>query len=65
MLEICPRGLEGYSCDRRLNQNIVRDSGNINGIRVSLPPGSGIRQNLGTDSVLGKKTIFGIVMTEV
>ena len=48
------------------DQNTVRDSGNVNGIRdlIATRPGRGIRQNLSTDAGLGKKTILGMAMAD-
>lgn len=44
---------KGFYRDPGFDQNIVPDSGNVNG--VWLWRGSGIRQNLATDAGLGKK----------
>ena len=48
-----------------LDRNTSRDSRNVNGMRdLSATGGSGIRQNLGTDVRLGKKTFFGMATTK-
>ena len=49
-----------------IGRDSSRDSRNVNGMRdLSATGGSGIRQNLGTDVRLGKKTFFGMATTKV
>ena len=51
-------GLERYSLVPGFEQNTVRDSGSLwLGTGFDCFPGGGIRQNLGTNAVLGKRTI--------
>ena len=56
------KGISGIR-DLAKTQCWIRET--LTGYRCDCYPGSGICQNLGTASVLGKKTIFGIAMTEV
>ena len=60
---------ENVPCSRDpgFGHNKVRDSGNVKGIRYLTATGkaAGISQNLGPDAGLRKRTIFGIMMTEV
>ena len=49
-----------------IGRDSSRDSRNVNGMRdLSATGGSGIRQNLGTDVRLGKKTFFWMATTKV
>ena len=60
-------------CDlRKCWRDTGFDQNKVRGLRkrwrdmlVDCYPGSGICQNLGRDAALGKKTVFGVVMTEV
>ena len=57
--------LEGYSWDSKFDQNTVRDSGNVYGIRdLTFTGEAGFAKIWARYARLGKKTIFGMVMTE-
>ena len=56
---------EGYSRDSKFDQNTVRDSGNVYGIRdLTFTWEAGFAKIWARYARLGKKTIFGMVMTE-
>ena len=58
--------LKGYSRDSKFDQNTVRDSGNVYGIRdLTFTWEAGFARIWARYARLGKKTIFGMVMTEV
>ena len=58
-------GLDECFRDAGLDRNTSRDSRNVNEMQdLSATGGSGIRQNLGTDVRLGKKTFFGMATTK-
>ena len=57
--------LEGYSRDSKFDQNKVRDSGNVYGIRdLTFTSEAGFAKIWARYARLGKKTILGMVMTE-
>ena len=60
------RILERYSRDSKFDQNTVQDSGNVYGLRdLTATREAGFAKIWARDARLGKKTIFGIVLTEV
>ena len=53
------------SRERGIGPKYIARFENVNGMRdLSATGGSGIRQNLGTDVRLGKKTFFGMATTK-
>ena len=56
----------GYDQKKKTNKTHMRDSGSVNGIRDLTPTReAGFAKIWERDAELGKKTIFGIAVTEV